>query len=161
IEEERTASATVFCRLDCVACFQHGSQTRARACLRGDCRVASLRATNAPALSILRLRATSAKPLCGDPSAVRHGAQAHATMTGHLIHIGYAKAGSTFLRSWFAQHPQLAYAPGGIAGFRDVYSMVEASASPGLQPLYRVTSAEAFATPVVGFGQDSLDYEAI
>ena len=30
-----------------------------------------------------------------------------ATMIGHLIHIGYAKAGSTFLRSWFAQHPQL------------------------------------------------------
>lgn len=82
-------------------------------------------------------------------------------VTGHLIHIGYAKAGSTFLRSWFAQHPQLAYVPGGVAGFRDVYSMVQASASPAPQPLYRVTSAEAFATPIVGFGQDSLDHEAI
>jgi hypothetical protein len=82
-------------------------------------------------------------------------------MTGHLIHIGYAKAGSTFLRSWFAQHPQLAYTRDGIAGFRDVYSMVQASASPAPQPLYRVTSAEAFATPHVGFGQDSLDHEAI
>ena len=82
-------------------------------------------------------------------------------MTGHLIHIGFAKAGSTFLRSWFAQHPQLAYAPGGVAGFRDVYSMVQASASPGPQPLYRVTSAEALATPVADFGRDSFDYEAI
>jgi Sulfotransferase family len=82
-------------------------------------------------------------------------------MTGHLIHIGFAKAGSTSLRSWFAQHPQLAYAPGGVAGFRDVYSMVHASASPGPQPHYRVTSAEALATPLADFGQDSLDYEAI
>jgi Sulfotransferase family len=88
-------------------------------------------------------------------------AETNEAMTGHLIHIGFAKAGSTFLRSWFAQHPQLAYAPGGVAGFRDVYSMVQASASPGPQPLYRVTSAEAFATPHAGFGQDSLDYETI
>src|SRR5262249_37217403 len=43
-------------------------------------------------------------------------------MTGHLIHIGYPKTGSNFLRAWFAQHPQLAYADGGIAGFLDAYS---------------------------------------
>jgi hypothetical protein len=84
-----------------------------------------------------------------------------ATMTGHLIHIGYAKAGSTFLRSWFAQHPQLAYAEGGIAGLRDVYSMVRAAASPDGQPLYRVTSAEAFATPHTSVGQVTVDYDKI
>lgn len=82
-------------------------------------------------------------------------------MTGHLIHIGYAKAGSTFLRSWFAQHPQLAYAEGGIAGLRDVYSMVRAAASPDRQPLYRVTSSEAFTTPHTDADQVSIDYEKI
>jgi hypothetical protein len=88
-------------------------------------------------------------------------AGARAAVTGHLIHIGYAKAGSTFLRSWFAQHPQLAYAEGGIAGLRDVYSMVRAAASPDGQPLYRVTSSEAFTTPHTGAGQVSVDYEKI
>jgi Sulfotransferase family len=82
-------------------------------------------------------------------------------MTGHLIHIGYAKAGSTFLRSWFAQHPQLAYATGAIAGFSDVYSMVRASASPAPHVLYRVTSAEAFATPFASFGHAVPDYNEI
>lgn len=82
-------------------------------------------------------------------------------MTGHLIHIGYAKAGSNFLRSWFAQHPQLAYAPGGIAGFPDVYSLVRAGGSPGAQPLYSVTSAEALATPHASFGQIAVDYGQI
>jgi hypothetical protein len=68
-------------------------------------------------------------------------------MTGHLIHIGYAKAGSNFLRSWFARHSQLAYAPGGIAGFHDIYSLARESASQGRRPLYRVTSSEGLATP--------------
>ena len=56
-------------------------------------------------------------------------------MTGHLIHIGYAKAGSSFLRSWFAQHPQLAYAEGGIAGFPDVHALV--------RPPHRRTAARS------------------
>ena len=80
-------------------------------------------------------------------------------MTGHLIHIGYAKAGSTFLQNWFAQHPQLAYARGGIAGLHDVYSMVrEAASQRGGRPLYRVTSSEELATPHTSAGQTAVDY---
>jgi hypothetical protein len=86
---------------------------------------------------------------------------ASGVVTGHLIHIGYAKAGSHFLRGWFAHHPQLAYATGAIAGFSDVYSMVRASASPTPSALYRVTSAEAFATPFTSFGHTLLDYRDI
>jgi Sulfotransferase family len=80
-------------------------------------------------------------------------------MTGHLIHIGYAKTGSNFLRRWFAQHPQLAYAEGGIAGFPDLYSIVREGASRRDRPLYRVTSAEGFSTPHANFGQENIDYE--
>jgi hypothetical protein len=81
-------------------------------------------------------------------------------MIGHLIHIGYPKTGSNFLRSWFAQHPQLAYAAGGIAGFPDIQSLVREGASQGGHPLYRVTSSEGLATPhsqVGEFGRTPVD----
>jgi hypothetical protein len=82
-------------------------------------------------------------------------------MTDHLIHIGYAKAGSNFLRDWFARHPQLAYAPGGIAGFHDIFSLARESASQGRHPLYRVTSSEGLATPHIGVGHPAPDYQQI
>jgi hypothetical protein len=66
---------------------------------------------------------------------------------GHLIHIGYAKAGSSFLQRWFAAHPELAYVEGGIAGFSTVWEIAAQSAAPGPPPRYRVTSAEALASP--------------
>lgn len=81
-------------------------------------------------------------------------------MTGHLIHIGYPKTGTNSLRHWFAQHPQLTYAEGGIAGFQDVYSIVRYAAQQQPPPLYRVTSAEGFATPHVSFGLARTDLEA-
>ena len=65
-------------------------------------------------------------------------------MTGHLIHIGFPKTGSNYLRRWFASHPQLAYADGGIAGFPNVYAM----ARPAAGIWYRVTSYEGLATPL-------------
>ena len=80
-------------------------------------------------------------------------------MTGHLIHIGYAKAGSTFLQNWFAQHPQLAYAPGGMAGFPDVYALARKAASQDGRPLYRVTSSEGLATPHPDVGSLAPDYQ--
>ena len=79
-------------------------------------------------------------------------------MTGHLIHIGYAKSGSTFLQNWFAQHPQLAYARGGIAGLHNVHSMARAAASQRSRPLYRVTSSEELATPHTSAGQPDVNY---
>ncbi len=80
-------------------------------------------------------------------------------MTGHLIHIGYPKTGSNFLRRWFAGHPQLDYAEGAIAGFRDVYQIVQRAAAPRERaPLYRVTSSEGFATPHPSFGESLVDH---
>jgi hypothetical protein len=78
-------------------------------------------------------------------------------MTGHLIHIGYAKTGTNFLRRWFALHPQLGYADGGIAGFHSVYSMVREGASQRRHLLYRVTSSEGLATPRATSGEDYVD----
>jgi hypothetical protein len=82
-------------------------------------------------------------------------------VTGHLIHIGYPKTGSNYLRNWFARHPQLGYADGGIAGFQNVYAMVRDSARFDPAPLYRVTSAEGFATPHGSFGLARVDLEAM
>lgn len=68
-------------------------------------------------------------------------------MTGHLIHIGYPKTGSNFLRRWFLDHPQLGYADGGIGGFRDVFDIARQGAAARDEIRYRVTSCEGLATP--------------
>jgi hypothetical protein len=80
-------------------------------------------------------------------------------MTEHLIHIGYAKTGTTFLRQWFGEHPEVQFVVEGIAGFRDAAAIVRAGARSSPPPLYWVTSAEAFSTPHAGFGTDEIDYE--
>ena len=79
-------------------------------------------------------------------------------MTGHLVHLGYPKTGSNFLRGWFLAHPQLAYADGGIAGFHNVYQIAQAGAAPRAGVLYRVTSCEGLATPHPSFGNAVFDY---
>ncbi|PSJ36265.1 sulfotransferase [Allosphingosinicella deserti] len=68
-------------------------------------------------------------------------------MTPHLIHIGYAKAGSTILQRWFEAHSQIAFAAGRVLGIRSVYDI-----SRGERPIrgttrLRVTSDESLATP--------------
>ncbi|HEX2834759.1 MAG TPA: hypothetical protein VHW00_17230 [Thermoanaerobaculia bacterium] len=69
-------------------------------------------------------------------------------MTRHLLHVGFPKAGSTFLQRWFEAHPQLAYLEGGIAGFRDVYAVSRAAAGAVTPPpRYRVTSSETLVAP--------------
>lgn len=73
-------------------------------------------------------------------------------MTGHLIHIGYPKTGSNFLRRWFAGHPQLSYADGGIAGFNNVYDIARSAAVAPEDIRYRVTSSEGLATPHADVG---------
>lgn len=65
----------------------------------------------------------------------------------HLIHVGFPKAGSTFLQRWFAGHPDLRYAEGGLAGFRDVHDVISHAASESAARLWRVTSAEGFLAP--------------
>ena len=68
-------------------------------------------------------------------------------MTAHLIHIGYAKTGTTLLKAWFEAHPEIAYAPNGLAGFGSVHDVSRQCADPGFKALLRVTSSEALATP--------------
>jgi hypothetical protein len=65
-------------------------------------------------------------------------------MTQHLIHIGWPKAGSSFLQEWFARHPELHYSPNGIAGFSDVLGLARVLEMPYR---YHVTSAENLAVP--------------
>ncbi|HUO85253.1 MAG TPA: hypothetical protein VM534_09080 [Thermoanaerobaculia bacterium] len=80
-------------------------------------------------------------------------------MPGHLIHIGYAKTGSTFLRRWFSLHPQLAYVAGGIAGFRDVAQIAREGSLPGADVRYRVTSSESLSYPHPYVGQPLERYD--
>jgi hypothetical protein len=40
-----------------------------------------------------------------------------------LIHIGYPKAGSTYLQNWFAQHPAMFYNPIGVTGFFNTHDI--------------------------------------
>lgn len=81
-------------------------------------------------------------------------------MTGHLIHIGFPKTGSNFLRRWFAGHPQLAYVDGGIGGFESVYAIAREGARPRDEVLYRVTSCEGLATPHRFIGTGIVDYSS-
>lgn len=65
----------------------------------------------------------------------------------HLIHVGFGKAGSSFLRRWFAEHPQIAYVQGGIAGFNSIFDIArEASHGPSVSPV-RATSLESLSVP--------------
>jgi hypothetical protein len=65
-------------------------------------------------------------------------------MPRHLIHVGYPKAGSTFLQAWFERHPEIRYAPGGLGGFHDVYTM---AIVPERSYRYHVTSCEGLSSP--------------
>ena len=75
-------------------------------------------------------------------------------MAGHLIHVGYPKAGSTFLQEWFARHPELRYAPAGLGGFRDVYELCQVG---GRRCRYYVTSFEGISSPYTGTGRASFE----
>jgi hypothetical protein len=79
-------------------------------------------------------------------------------MQGHLIHIGYPKAGSTFLQEWFRQNPQLFYSPGGLGGFNNVYGISQkASQKAGEEFKYFVTSDESLSTPKSSSGTLPVD----
>lgn len=66
---------------------------------------------------------------------------------GHLIHVGFPKTGSNFLRRWFRDHPQIAYSEGGIAGYSDAYEIARHAAARPVVRRYHVTSCESFAAP--------------
>lgn len=79
-------------------------------------------------------------------------------MARHLIHIGYPKAGSTFLQAWFARHPQLCYTHGGLGGFQNVYEIAR-PAQACYQ--YYVTSFEGLATPQKSAGGINLAHGGV
>jgi hypothetical protein len=76
-------------------------------------------------------------------------------MARHLIHIGYPKAGSTFLQAWFERRPDLRYAPGGLGGFYNAYELARPS---GAVYQYYVTSFEGLATPHESAGGVRLEF---
>jgi Sulfotransferase family len=80
-------------------------------------------------------------------------------VTGHLIHIGFPKTGSNYLRAWFRRHPQLEYADGGIAGFHTVYQMAKRGALPASGVRYHVTSAEHLSVPTPNAGDPVHTFE--
>lgn len=64
-------------------------------------------------------------------------------MTSALLHVGFAKAGSTFLQEWFQRHPELCFTPHALGGFRDVFQLADfAHEQPGRHFRYFVTSNE-------------------
>lgn len=75
-------------------------------------------------------------------------------MAQHLIHIGYPKAGSTFLQKWFERHPELRYKHGGLAGLHDVYEIARPSSAVYK---YFVTSFEGLSMPHEKAGGVRLD----
>lgn len=79
-------------------------------------------------------------------------------MTRHLLHVGFAKAGSTFLQRWFAGHPQLAHTYGGIAGFQDMHAIAREGCIRR-EVLYRVTSNEELTAPRPDAGRTTIDFE--
>ncbi|MBV8687500.1 MAG: sulfotransferase [Alphaproteobacteria bacterium] len=82
-------------------------------------------------------------------------------MTGHLIHIGYPKTGSNFLRRWFTEHPEVAFSHGGIAGYPNVYAIAGQAATPSEGVKWRVTSAESLTTPHAGIDEGDPDYQRL
>ncbi len=73
-------------------------------------------------------------------------------MIRHLIHVGFAKAGSTYLRRWFAAHPQLHYRAGGIAGFSSALDLMLHGVGAACRPRYFVTSSESLTIPRLDTG---------
>ena len=66
----------------------------------------------------------------------------------HLIHIGFPKAGSTYLQAWFEAHPELAYRHGGLAGYHTIFQLTAEMAAGAVdRPAWRVTSHEGLSMP--------------
>ena len=65
----------------------------------------------------------------------------------HLVHVGYPKTGSSYLKRWFRTHPQIGFLHAGFAGFRNPDEIALDASEEGSPVLCRVTSSENLATP--------------
>ncbi|HWB63565.1 MAG TPA: sulfotransferase [Chitinophagales bacterium] len=77
-------------------------------------------------------------------------------MSGVLIHIGFPKAGSTYLQTWFEKHPAFLYRPKAIAGFYDAHGLARYAQKTEKLHEYFVLSSEDLSVwkgdfNVVGF----------
>jgi hypothetical protein len=69
-------------------------------------------------------------------------------VSGHLIHIGFPKTGSTALTAWFAGHPELDFTPNGLGGYHGAFDVAARAADPSWTPrAWHVTSSESLSTP--------------
>jgi len=59
-----------------------------------------------------------------------------------LIHIGYPRAGSTYIQTWFSQHPSFHYYYNSIAGFSDLLEMAKYAQKTNNVHDYFVVSCE-------------------
>ncbi|OWY20272.1 hypothetical protein C7N43_21160 [Sphingobacteriales bacterium UPWRP_1] len=80
-----------------------------------------------------------------------------------LIHLGYGKAGTTFLHKWFQEHPQLVYRQFGIGGFTDIKEIYQYlyELPDGHKPVYFVTSHEDLSFwkgPIGSIGAELIAY---
>jgi hypothetical protein len=81
-------------------------------------------------------------------------------MTQHLIHVGFPKAGSTYVQHWFEAHPQIRFTNGGVAGFATVFEMVRRIAEGDTEgaKTWCVTSSESLTAPLASPGPIELGY---
>lgn len=59
-----------------------------------------------------------------------------------LIHVGYPRAGSTYLQTWFSQNPSFHYKPNGIGGFSNLNEMAQYAQNSSQIHNYFVVSSE-------------------
>jgi hypothetical protein len=63
-------------------------------------------------------------------------------MSQVLIHIGYSKAGSSYLKRWFLAHPDMYYRAKSVAGFYTAEDIVRYAQKNEKEPAYFVLSSE-------------------
>ncbi|HEX7069433.1 MAG TPA: sulfotransferase [Rhodothermales bacterium] len=69
-----------------------------------------------------------------------------ATTPRHVLHVGYPKAGATFLKSWLLAHPQIRFEHGGVGGFRTIEEIArEADTSSDSIRCFATSSEELVA----------------
>lgn len=84
--------------------------------------------------------------LMGDPGPVT---------PGHLLHVGFPKAGSTALQSWFKAHPDMIFEIDALAGYRGAQALTRDVAGRQ-EAAWHVTSSEHLAMPMVTHDPDDL-----
>jgi hypothetical protein len=72
---------------------------------------------------------------------------------GHLLHVGFPKAGSTTLQAWFAAHPQIGFSHDALGGYREAGQIAAHAADPSARPVrWRATSQELLSVPITAVG---------